>query len=97
MEKTIDTSVSYTSKDEMFFSSTERSWHNKILKLAKNHPDEVTILARPENNDGCIYAKMPVSYLNIRPKRISTMTEEQRQAASDRLKKMRQEQNEDET
>ena len=89
MEKEIDTCAGYTSRDEMFFSSTERVWHNRILKLAQSHPDEVTIIKRPEDNDGCIYAKMPISYLKIQPKRVSTMTEAQRQEARARLMRLR--------
>ena len=66
---TIDTYAGYTSRDEMFFSSTERCWHTKIMKLAKDHPDEVTIIKTPEENDGCIYAKMPVCYLRLQAKK----------------------------
>lgn len=88
---TIDTYVGYTSRDEMFFSSTERSWHTKITKLAKDHPDEVTIIKTPEENDGCIYAKMPVSYLKLQPKREGRkMTDEQREAAIERLRVARE-------
>jgi len=81
----IDTYAGYTSKDEMFFSSTEKMWHNRILKLAKANPDEVHIIKRPEENDGVIYAKMPVSYLKIQPKRKVEMTEEEKAALRERF------------
>jgi len=89
---TIDTYVGYTSRDEMFFSSTERSWHTKIMKLAKDHPDEVTIIKTPEENDGCIYAKMPVAYLKLQAKRKVEMTDKERAEVTKRMTELRQKQ-----
>lgn len=61
-----------------------QKWINKIKKLHNEHPDDVKIIA--ENQDGSIYAKLPIKYLKISvPKQIS---EEQRQAASERLRQM---------
>ena len=63
-----------------------QKWINKIKKLKELHPDDVKILA--ENDDGSICAKLPIKYLKISaPKRVS---EEQRQSASERFKKMRE-------
>lgn len=81
----IDTYAGYTSKDEMFFSSTEKMWHNRILKLAKENPTEVKIIKYPQDNDGVIYAKMPVSYMQIKPKRKRDLTAEERIAIRERL------------
>ena len=62
-----------------------QKWINKVKRLKEQHPDDVKILA--ENEDGSICAKLPIKYLKISaPKRVS---EEQRQAASERLKKMK--------
>lgn len=82
----IDTYAGYASKDEMFFSSTERMWHNRVLKLAKENPTEVEIIKYPQDNDGVIYAKMPVSYLQIKAKKKRDLTEEERAAIRERLK-----------
>ncbi len=73
----METCLNYTDTDEMFFSSTERKWITKIRKLHKAHPDEVTIIAQPETNDGCIYAKMPAFYLKLQPKRRYSYSDEQ--------------------
>lgn len=63
-----------------------QKWINKIKKLKELHPDDVKILA--ENDDGSICAKLPIKYLKISaPKKVS---EEQRQAASERFKKLRE-------
>lgn len=69
-------------QSEIAVSFCSQKWINKIKKLHDKHPEDVEILA--ENNDGSIYAKMPIKYLKISaPKMVS---EEQRQAASERLK-----------
>ena len=62
-------------------------WINKVNKLKEEHPDDVKILA--ENKDGSICAKLPIKYLKISaPRKVS---DEQRQAASERFKKLHEE------
>lgn len=75
-----------------FFSSDERKWITKIRKLKDKHPDQVTILKEPEENDGCIYCKLPMSALKLQ---INTstgrkMTEEQRQRMAEGRARARQ-------
>ena len=65
----MDTCFNYCSKDEAYFSSDERMWIQRIRRLKEQHPDEVTILKEPEDNDGCIYCKLPTSTLQIKFKR----------------------------
>lgn len=57
-----------------------------IKKLAKEHPDDVKIL---KNSDGTILAYIPVKaiHINIRNRNIE-FTEEQKEAARERMKKM---------
>lgn len=60
-------------------------YNTKIRKLAEEHPDEVII--KHENKDKSIVATVPVKYIKISsPKKVS---DEQKLAASERLKKMR--------
>ena len=62
----------------------------KVQKLHKEYPEDVQIVA--ENKDGSICAWIPVKWVNIRkPKRVS---DNQRAAASERLKKMHAERGE---
>lgn len=64
------------------------SWlKNRILKLAERYPDEVKVLAN--NADGSIFAHVPVKYIKISPPR--KISEEQRTAAAERLKRIREE------
>ena len=87
----IDTYAGYTSRDALFFSSTEKVWHNKIRKLAEQYPNDITIIKLPEDNDGCIYAKMPVKWLKLIPKKEGRkLSEEQRAAATERLRLARE-------
>ena len=90
----METSVTYTGK-VAYFSSDEPKWRKRILKLAEEYPDEVHIIARPETNDGCVYATIPSSYVKIAPKNRRQMTDEQRAAAAERLRKYREENTQD--
>lgn len=74
--------------DRMFVSSDERKFINKIRQLAKEYPMDVTIIAQPETNDGCIYAKMPSKWFSIKPPTKRNFTDEQREAMSERAKAM---------
>ena len=76
----MDTCFNYTG-ETAFFSSDERRWITKIRKLAEQNPDEVTIIRQPEENDGCIYAKILPEYVKIAPNRKLNLTDEQRDAA----------------
>jgi len=54
-------------KDEDIASVTfsQRRYITQIRKLAAKHPDQVEILA--ENEDGSIFAHVPVSWVKVRP------------------------------
>jgi len=81
----METCFNYCQPDTAYFSSDERRWINKIRKLNKQNPDEVIILKEPTENDGCIYAKVPINYLRLQPKR--KVSEEQRAMARERFLK----------
>lgn len=75
-----------------YFSSDEKKWINKIRKLADKFP-EVEILKQPEDNDGCIYARLPADALRIQPKVKATMSEERKQLLRENLAKARMKNN----
>lgn len=85
----METCLNYTNAKEMYFSSDERKWITKIRKLKEKNPNEVVIIRQPEENDGCIYARLPVEYLKIGPKRRLALSDEQRAIAAERLKSLR--------
>lgn len=57
---------------------------SKLLRLAEKNPDEVKIVT--ENEDGSMFAHVPVSYVKISPPR--KISEEQKEAASERFRQM---------
>lgn len=87
----MDTCFNYVDKDKGFFSSDEQKWINRIHKLKEQFPDDVHIIWEPYENDGCIYCQIPTSWLKIQPKRSGRqLTEEERMAAVERLKRGRE-------
>lgn len=62
---------------------------SKIKKLAEERPDECKIVV--ENKDGSIVAHVPVKWVKISPIRAARpMTEEQKEALTERLRKARE-------
>ena len=71
----------------MTVSFCSQKWVTKIKKLHESNPDDVEIVA--ENDDKSICARLPIKYLKISaPRKVS---DEQRQRASERFKKLREE------
>lgn len=74
----METDFNYTAKGEGWFSSDEAKWINRIHKLKQQFPELVEIIKEPEDNDGCIYCRLPADWLKINPPRGLSMTEEQK-------------------
>ena len=86
----METCFNWTDTEICFASSDQRHWIAVIRRAAKEHPEDVTILAEPQNNDGCIYAKMPTSYIHIHaPRKNKPLTDEQRAEVTERLNRHR--------
>ena len=75
----------YTGQDTITISLTQKRLINKVLKLNELYPEEVRILKI--NDDGSLYAHIPLRYLNIRRPR--ELSEEEKQQAAERLAKYR--------
>lgn len=86
----METCCEYTDKERMYFSTDERRLITRILRFYEKHPDDVTIIKRPEENDGCLYCIVPPSWLKITPPVKRELTEEQRKASSERMAYMRE-------
>ena len=80
----------YTGYESVTCSFTQRRFITKFKKYAEEHPEEVKIVA--ENKDGSICAKFPLKWLKISPPR--AVSEEQKAAASERLRIAREKKNE---
>lgn len=63
-------------------------WNNSIRKLAEEFPEKVQIIA--VNEDGSIFAHVPSSWMKIQPPRKVEMTDEQKAAAAERLRAVRE-------
>lgn len=59
---------------------------SKLIKLATKYPDLINITV---NKDGSVFGHVPVDWIKIRPKQSRNISEEQRAAASVRLKEAR--------
>ena len=70
------------------FPSTNR-FNSKLRKLAEEYPDEVKI--RYENRDGSVVGTIPVKFIRITAPR--KLTDDQKEAAAERLKQMRENKN----
>lgn len=94
----METAMGYLTEDEgrAWFSSDEKKWKKRIMKLAEEYPEQVKITVYPEDNDGCINAWIPAKWIRVKPPVKRNLTEEQRMAMSERLKKAREAGNEDE-
>ncbi len=57
---------------------------SKLMRYAESRPDEVKLMA--ENKDGSAYFHVPISYIKVSPPR--KVSEEQREAAGERFRKM---------
>ena len=85
----VDTSCEYDDRKVMWVSTDERRMITRMMKLAAQYPDEVEIIARPENNDGCLYMKCPANWLFIRHPRKVEMSEERKEAMREQLRRWR--------
>ena len=66
---------------------------NRVLKLAEEYPDEVTIKAMPERNHGYLVAHVPKKWVKINPPIKREMTEEQKDVLRERVALMRSRRN----
>lgn len=85
----METCCEYTDKERMYLSTDERRLITRILRFYEKNPDDVTIIKRPEENDGCLYCIVPPAWLKVTPPVKREMTEEQRQAMMERMANMR--------
>ncbi len=89
----METACGYLSEDHVLWvSSDDPKWKGRLLKLAEEHKDEVEIIRRPEENDGCLYMKCPSTWLKISPPRKLDLTDEQRAERRARLSLTKQSQ-----
>lgn len=64
----MDTCIEYCEANGWaYMSSDEPKWRSRLSKLAKQFPDEMILLKRPEDNGGVIYCKFPQKWVRVAP------------------------------
>ena len=84
----MDTCLNYTNDRYAFFSTDEKKWIKKIYEIMKDHPDEIEIIKKPEDNEGCLYARLPTKYFKLSAPKKRSLTEEQIEAARERGRRL---------
>lgn len=85
-----ETCIEYLDVDDVAtVGSSERRWINKIIKFHEQHPGVVKIVRMPEENSGYILAHVPKSWVKLSPPKQVNLTDEQRAARAERLRKSR--------
>ncbi len=85
----METSYTYTEDGKCWFSSDERKTITRIRKLKEAHPDEVTILKQPEENDGCIYGYCPKEWVRLSHPIKRELSDDKRAEMAERMKNLR--------
>ena len=83
--------VNWVDVDDMVsVTAYQKKMINQLIKLAEDHPDEVRIVA--VNDDGTTVVHLPKKYVHVSFYESSKreMSEEQKAAAAERLKKARE-------
>ena len=68
-------------------STDERTWKNRLCKLAEDHPDDVECVA--VNRDGSMMFHVPKSWIKIRPPRKVNMSDERKAELAERMRNIR--------
>lgn len=82
----METCINYCSPECAYISSDERHWINRVRKLKEQYPEQVRVITEPENNDGCIYATVPIKWVRVNPPRKMNFSDEHRAASAERLR-----------
>ena len=89
--KIMEAAINYTNVDNCaYFSSNEKRWINRIIRLKKTHPELVDIQQMPQSNGGYIMAGVPKEWFKLTPPKKSTMSEKRKNEAKERLFAARQ-------
>ena len=76
-----------TGDDEIALTLTQRKYINKVKKLAEELDPPLLYI---ENEDGSVFCHLPLRYLKISKPATREMTDEQRQAAAERMRRLRE-------
>lgn len=85
MTETIETGCSYQGDSKVaYFSSSERKWIKRMKTLMEKYPNDVEVIGEPDENDGCLYVKIPREWFKISPPKQLNISDEERQKRKER-------------
>lgn len=76
-----------TGDETISVTVSQKKFVNRIKRFALTD-ENVVILA--ENNDGSVFAHLPISYLKLSPKRKDNISAERKAELAERMRKMRE-------
>jgi len=76
----------YNNFDKAAVNFSQGRYITRIKKLAKEHPEECKI--ELENPDGSIIAQIPTKWIHIYPSKGRELSEEEKEASRERMKKL---------
>ena len=80
MTNVIETAFDYYGNEKnAYFSTSENKWIKRIYELKKQYPEQVNIKIYPEDNDGCLCATLPKTWLKLNPPRKMELSDEDRE------------------
>ena len=90
-EARMDTGISFTDGEFAYASSDDPGIKTAWMKMMQQWPDEIKILKRPDENDGCLYIRLPLKMARhvvkrLIPSKREPMSEERKVAAAERMK-----------
>lgn len=74
----------YSDEKYATFTSGEKKWIKRVYELKEKYPADVEINYAPEDNDGCLIARLPKAWFKISPPRKMELSEEDRAKRSAR-------------
>jgi len=83
-----------TGDDTIVVTISQRKYVNKIIKLSSSNPN-IDIIEYPDNNNGYLYAKLPIKCLKISNPR--TLSDEQKEKIAERFRDYRENDSQNET
>lgn len=86
-DRRVETSIDYVDYTVAVVSTGEPKWHRRLRAWREEYPDLVRIKTEPEGNDGNMVATVPVNWVVLRPPMGLRMTDEQRAARAENLRK----------
>ncbi len=82
-ENNIEWVTGLKDEDKITLSLSSKRYINKVKKICSEHPEDTKVI---ENDDGTIYAELPIGCLKISYPNKRELTEEEKEELRERIK-----------